>query len=89
MKRYKVDYTERAIKEMRKMDKYTRQMIYAWIDKNLEGCENPKLHGKALTANRKGQWRYRVGDYRIIADIQDDRIVILILTIGHRSEVYS
>ncbi|MGN1306397.1 MAG: type II toxin-antitoxin system RelE/ParE family toxin [Faecousia sp.] len=89
MKRYKVEYTERAIKELRKLDKYTRQMLYSWIDKNLVNCENPKLHGKLLTANRKGQWRYRVGDYRIIAEIQDDRIVILILTVGHRSEVYS
>ena len=89
MKRYKVEYTERAIKELRKLDKYTRQMLYSWIDKNLVHCENPKLHGKPLTANRKGQWRYRVGDYRIITEIQDDRIVILILTVGHRSEVYS
>lgn len=89
MKRYKVEYTERAIKELRKLDKYTRQMLYSWIDKNLVNCENPKLHGKPLTANSKGQWRYRVGDYRIIAEIQDDRIVILILTVGHRSEVYS
>ena len=89
MKRYKVEYTERAIKELRKLDKYTRQMLYSWIDKNLVNCENPKLHGKPLTVNRKGQWRYRVGDYRIITEIQEDRIVILILTVGHRSEVYS
>ena len=89
MKRYKVDYTERAVKELKKLDKYTRQMIYSWIDKNLVNCENPKQHGKPLTANRKGKWRYRIGDYRIIAEIQDDRIVILILTVGHRSEVYS
>ena len=89
MKRYKVEYTERAIKELRKLDKYTRQMLYSWIDKNLVNCENPKLHGKPLTANRKGQWRYLVGDYRIITEIQEDRIVILILTVGHRSEVYS
>ena len=89
MKRYKVEYTERAIKELRKLDKYTRQMLYSWIDKNLVNCENPKLHGKPLTANCKGQWRYRVGDYRIITEIQEDRIVILILTVGHRSEVYS
>lgn len=89
MKRYTVEYTPRAIKELQKLDKYTRQMIYSWIGKNLEGCENPKLHGKALVANLRGHWRYRVGDYRILADIQDDKIVILILTIGHRREIYS
>lgn len=63
-------------------------MIYSQIGKNLEDCENPKEHGKALAANLKGYWRCRVGDCRIIADIQDDKIVILILTSGHRSEVY-
>lgn len=89
MKRYTVEYTPRAIKELQKLDKYTRQMIYSWIGKNLEGCTDPRQHGKGLTANRSGQWRYRVGDYRIIADIQEDKIVILILTIGHRREIYS
>ena len=89
MKQYKVEYTERAMKELQKLDKYTRQMIFSWIDKYLSECENPSAHGKALTANRKGQWRYRVGDYRIIAELQDDKIVILVLTVGHRSNIYS
>ena len=62
--------------------------IYAWIGKNLEGCSNPRLHGKGLTANRSGQWRYRVNDYRLIAEIQDDVVVILIVRIAHRREVY-
>ena len=56
--------------------------------KNLEGCENPRLHGKGLTANKSGQWRYRIGDYRLLAEIEDDKIRILILNVGHRSEVY-
>lgn len=59
------------------------------IRKNLEGCENPRLHGKGLTANRSGEWRYRVGDYRLIADIQDRDVVILMLHIGHRREIHS
>ena len=62
--------------------------IYAWIGKNLEECSNPRLHGKGLTANRSGQWRYRVNDYRLIAEIQDDVVVILIVRIAHRREVY-
>ena len=62
--------------------------IYAWIGKNLEGCSNPRLHGKGLTANRSGQWRYRVNDYRLIAEIQDDVVGILIVRIAHRREVY-
>ena len=62
--------------------------IYAWIGKNLEECSNPRLYGKGLTANRSGQWRYRVNDYRLIAEIQDDVVVILIVRIAHRREVY-
>lgn len=86
---YHVELTEQARKSLKKMDRQTAKFITAWIRKNLEGCTNPRQHGKGLTANRSGQWRYRVGDYRIIAEIQDDKIIILILTIGHRSEVYS
>lgn len=70
------------------MDKHTQKLIYAWIDKNLQGCENPRLHGKGLTANKVGQWRYRIGDYRLIAEIEDKEITILIVNIGHRREIY-
>ena len=86
--KYTVEYTKQAVKELEKLDKYTRKIILLWIDKNLEGTEDPRVHGKALTANRVGQWRYRVGDYRIIAKIEDDRLVILVITIGHRREIY-
>ena len=85
---YKVEYTARAVKELKKLDKPTRALIFGWIEKNLVGCEDPRRHGKALTANHRGQWRYRIGDYRLIADIQDDRILILIMTIGLRRDVY-
>ena len=63
-------------------------MIKSWIEKRLLHCEDPRAHGKALMANRKGQWRYRIGDYRLICTIEDERLVILALTIGHRREVY-
>ena len=85
---YKVEYTEQAIKELRKIDKHTQFFILAWIEKNLVDCENPRQHGKGLTANRSGEWRYRVGDYRIIAEIEDDKVIILVLTVGNRREVY-
>jgi len=85
---YKVEYTLGAIKQLKKMDKYTRKLIYAWIDKNLQGCTDPRQHGKALTANRVGQWRYRIGDYRLICEIKDNEIIILVLEVGHRREIY-
>ena len=86
--KYTVEYTQQAIRDLRKLDKQTRTFILSWIEKNLVDCENPRQHGKGLTANRSGQWRYRVGDYRLIADILDDKVVILLLHIGHRRDVY-
>lgn len=85
---YHVQLTDTAKKQLKKMDRQTASMLLGWMRKNLEGCENPRQHGKGLSANRSGQWRYRVGNYRLIAEIEDDRIVILILSIGHRSDVY-
>ena len=85
---YRVETTSRFDREFRKLDRYTQKMIAAWIDKNLEGCDDPRVHGKGLTANRSRQWRYRIGDYRLICEIEDNKLVILALTVGHRSEVY-
>ena len=87
--KYKVEFTQRALKDLKKLDRHTAALIIGWVRKNLENCENPRLHGKALTTNRSGQWRYRVGDYRLLAEIEDDKIVILILNVGHRREIYN
>lgn len=86
--RYSVEYTPLAVKSLKKLDKSTRALIMGWIKKNLVDCENPRQHGKGLTANHSGKWRYRVGDYRILAEIQESRVVILVLNVGHRSEIY-
>lgn len=80
--------TEKFDKAFKKLDKQTQKIIKAWIEKNLIDCENPRLHGKGLTANRSGQWRYRVGDYRILAEIQDDEIILILVDVGHRSKIY-
>lgn len=85
---YHVQLTDTAKKQLKKMDRQTASMLLGWMRRNLEGCENPRQHGKGLSANRSGQWRYRVGNYRLIAEIEDDQIMILILSIGHRSDVY-
>ncbi len=87
--RYTVETTPRFDREFRKLDRYTQRFLKAWIMKNLEGCEDPRQHGKGLTANRSGQWRYRIGDYRLLCEIQDEELVILALTVGHRREVYN
>ena len=85
---YHVEFTKYALREIKKIDKATAFLITGWIRKNLEGCENPRIHGKGITADKTGQWRYRVGDYRIMAQIQDEKVTILVVNIGHRREIY-
>ena len=85
---YHVEFAKTALKEIKKLDKYTASLIIGWIEKNIEGCENPRVHGKGLVGNRSGQWRYRVGDYRLIVLIKDEVLTILVVGVGHRKEVY-
>lgn len=85
---YSVSYSEKAIKSLRKLDKKTMILISKWIEKNLIDCQNPRLFGKALVGDKKSYWRYRVGDYRILAMINDQQIQIQIIQIGHRREIY-
>ena len=85
---YTVNTTPQFDKEFKKLDKFTQKILATWIDKNLEGCENPRIQGKGLTSNRSGQWRYRIGDYRVIVNIQDEKLIILALEIGHGREIY-
>ena len=86
--RYTVEYTSKALKSLKKLDKPVLLMIKSWIEKNLIGTTEPRRHGKGLTSNRSVQWMYRVGDYRIIADIEDEKLVILVVEVEHRSRVY-
>jgi mRNA interferase RelE/StbE len=85
---YRVETTARFDKEFKKLDGYTQRLIKAWIEKNLVGCSNPRQSGKGLAANRSGQWRYRIGDYRLLCLIEEDRLVLTALSIGHRRQVY-
>ena len=83
-----VEYTEDAVKQLRKMDRFTRTMILNWISKHLEGTEDPFASGHALTGDRSGLWRYRVGGCRMIGHIDKGKLVILLLEVGHRSNIY-
>lgn len=85
---FRVETAPRFEREFKKLDPYIQKMIAAWIRKNLINCSDPRIHGKALVGNHEGQWRYRIGDYRLICNINDDKMVVLVLSIGHRSSVY-
>lgn len=86
--KYKVVFTDKAKKDLKKLDKSISALIIGWIEKNLEGCTDPRQHGKGLSGDKSGKWRYRAGDYRLIAEIEEDQIVILILNVGHRRDIY-
>ncbi len=85
---YQIVTTDKFDKSFKKLDKQTQKIIKAWIEKNLMGCENPRLHGKWFTANKSGRWRYRVGDYRILAEIRESELVLVLVEVGHRSRIY-
>jgi len=86
--KYKVRFEKGAQRGLKKMGRNNARIIMAWIKKNLENCENPYAHGKPLKGSFKEQWRYRVGDYRIISHINNRKIIILLLEIEHRKNVY-
>lgn len=85
---YRVELTARARKQLKKMDRFDAKILATWIKNNLDGCADPRAFGKGLTANRSGEWRYRVGSYRILALIRDDVVLIEVFSIGRRDKVY-
>jgi mRNA interferase RelE/StbE len=86
---YQVVYTKKAVKSLNKIDHTQQRLIVSWIEKNLVDTNDPKALGKSLKGNLKEYWRYRVGNYRILADINNDEIKIIIFNIGHRKDIYS
>jgi len=87
MTSYNINFECGAQKSFKKMNPQQAWIIMSWIKKNLVGTDDPRRHGKGLVSNRSGEWRYRIGDYRLIIDIQDEKVVILILEIGHRRDI--
>ncbi len=86
---WRLEFSKRADKQLSKMDPGVRRVIVAWLIKNIDGCLDPRAHGKSLTANKSGSWRYRIGDYRILCEMRDDELVVLAIEIGHRRDIYN
>lgn len=85
---WKIKYLASAKKEAKKIDPQRRRNIREYLEKRVAGLNSPRDLGEPLTGNLAGLWRYRVGDCRIICDIQDDKLLVLVLRIGHRRNVY-
>jgi mRNA interferase RelE/StbE len=84
---WSINFNKKSEKELSKLDKQTQQKIVKFLY-GLENNDNPRKSGRALKGDLGLFWRYRVGDYRIICQIEDETIMILVLSVGHRKEVY-
>lgn len=85
---WQIDLTETASRQLAKIDKQTAKRITRFLRERIAPLDDPRSTGKALTGPLGGFWRYRVGDYRIICDIQDGALCVLVVEIGNRREVY-
>jgi mRNA interferase RelE/StbE len=85
---WRVEFDRAADRDLRKLGSEAERLITRYLRERIATADDPRRFGHALTGDRKGLWRYRVGDYRIVAAIEDDRFVVLVVTIGHRREVY-
>ncbi len=87
MTNWRLETTTEFEKSLKKLDRPVRRRIAAALDEVIES-DDPRSRGRTLSGNLAGYWRYRVGDYRVLADIQDHRLVIIAIGVGHRSTVY-
>jgi mRNA interferase RelE/StbE len=85
---YRLDTTAKFDKQIKKLDRTHQKQITDYLTKNINNSENPRAFGKALTGNLRSLWRYRVGDYRIICNIQEDECIVLALETAHRKDIY-
>jgi mRNA interferase RelE/StbE len=81
-------FDERALKELRKLGKQAQRDILTYLDERIAGEGDPRRFGKSLKADLVGLWRYRVGDYRILCQIRDGELLVLVVAVGHRREIY-
>ena len=77
-----------AEKQLRKLDRPVQKRLVDWLEDRIVGCKNPRHFGEPLRGEMAGLWRYRVGDYRIICEIQDQQLIVLALAVGLRREIY-
>lgn len=85
---WKIEITRAAEKQIVKLHRPDQQAIIRFLRQRVASAEDPRQWGKPLHGDKQGLWRYRVGDYRLICDIQDEKITVLVLAVGHRKDVY-
>ena len=84
-----VEVSESALRELDKLDPQHARRILKFLDDRVAGSDDPRTVGQALQGARLGEfWKYRVGDYRLICKIVDERLIVIVLRVGHRREIY-
>jgi len=84
-----IEYADTALKQLKKMDRQVARSIFEYLDERVSQLENPRELGKKLVGPQyRSYWRYRVGDVRIMCDIKDQKLIILVVEVGHRKEIY-
>ena len=85
---WKVNFADPARRSLRKLNPHVQNQINRYLSSRIATSEDPRRFGKALSGDRAGFWRYRVGDHRIICRIEDDHLLVLVVALGHRKLVY-
>jgi mRNA interferase RelE/StbE len=85
---WRIEISRTAERQIKKLDKVTQTAIVRFLRERVMPADNPRQWGKPLQGEKRGFWRYRVGDYRLICDIQDLRVVVIVLEVGHRKDIY-
>lgn len=85
---WRVEFQRSAAKQLRALDKPIQRRILSFFRDRVARSDDPRKLGKALTGDKGGLWRYRIGDYRAICKLEDEQLIVLVLEIGHRREIY-
>jgi mRNA interferase RelE/StbE len=86
---WKIEVTETAQKQLAKLDRQVQTEIVRYLRERIQTGKDPRRYGAPLRKELVGRWKYRVGSYRLICEIQDDKVLVLVLMVGHRSKIYS
>ncbi|MFP5436025.1 type II toxin-antitoxin system RelE family toxin [Sphingobium sp. ba1] len=85
---WRIEFLPDAVKELKKLDRSVARRIITTLEERIATLDDPRTLGSALTGDHAGYWRWRVGDYRVVARIEDERVVIIVVRVAHRREVY-
>lgn len=85
---WRVEFDDSAAKELRKLDHQAQQDILRYFRERIATDDDPRRFGKPLSRDLAGLWRYRVRNYRMICNIEDDKLTVLVLRVGHRKSIY-